>query len=60
MRVAKCDLCKKLVKGKPVVAGFGFLSGVEMCHKCGLPVLNFLEKHKLLDEEDIIKKRKSK
>ena len=48
MRVIKCDLCKKKVKEKPVIAGKGILDWVELCEKCGAPVLRFLKKNKLI------------
>lgn len=48
MRVIKCDLCKKKVKEKPVIAGRGILDWVELCEKCGAPVLEFLKKNKPL------------
>jgi hypothetical protein len=51
MRVTKCDLCKKEIedKEKRVSAGIGW-GVVELCEKCGGPVVAFLKKHKLLGE----------
>lgn len=49
MRVLKCDLCKKNIKDKPVTAGLGYYS-VEMCEKCGAPIIAFLEKNKLFEK----------
>jgi len=43
MRIIKCDLCEKDIKGEPVIAGLGLLNGVELCEKCGLPALKFLK-----------------
>ena len=50
MNITKCDICKKVIKGESLMAGRGFFSGekVEMCEKCGAPVLKFLKKHKIL------------
>lgn len=48
MREIKCDLCKKKVKEKPVIAGRGILDWVELCEKCGAPILEFLKKNKLI------------
>ena len=48
MREIKCDLCKKKVKEKPVIAGRGILDWVELCEKCGAPVLEFLKRNKLI------------
>lgn len=44
MLVNKCDLCKKQIKGEPVVAGFGYWRRTELCRKCGKPIIEFLEK----------------
>jgi len=52
MRVIKCDLCKKNIQGKPVTAGVGLLSGVELCGKCGKPILIFLRKHKFIEKSE--------
>ena len=56
MRITKCDLCKKNIKGEPVMAGRGFFSRTELCEKCGVPILKFLKKNKFLKNEKIIKK----
>ena len=48
MRILKCDLCKKKIKREPVTAGVGFLSRVELCEKCGKPIINFLKKNKVI------------
>lgn len=48
MLISKCDLCKKEVK-EPIVAGFGFSRRVELCSKCGMHIIKFLKKHKLID-----------
>lgn len=51
MFVTKCDLCKKNIKGKPVIAGFGILDRIELCEKCGASILKFLKKKKLIKPE---------
>ncbi len=51
MNVKKCDICKKKLKDEPVRAGMGYFVGNDFCLKCGKPVLDFLEKHKLIQEE---------
>lgn len=51
MNVTKCDICKKKLEGYPVRAGIGFFTGNDFCPKCGKPILDFLKKYKLLDEE---------
>ena len=56
MRVIKCDRCKKSIKGKPITAGVGLLSTVELCEKCGSPILKFLRKYKFVET----KKKKNK
>lgn len=43
MRILKCDICKKIIKDDPVRADVGFRVHVELCHKCGLPVLKLLK-----------------
>jgi hypothetical protein len=52
MRIIKCDLCKKKIIGKPVIAGFGFFPDAELCKKCGAPILKFLRKHKFIEEKN--------
>ncbi|MFZ2603815.1 MAG: hypothetical protein WAX79_07450 [Candidatus Omnitrophota bacterium] len=47
MTITKCDLCKKKIMGKAVEASFGYRNRIELCDKCGLPVLSFLKKNKL-------------
>ena len=47
MMITKCDLCKKKITGKAVLAGFGYSNRAELCDKCGSPVLSFLKKNKL-------------
>jgi len=60
MKVTKCDLCKREIKGEPVTAGIGFFQRVELCEKCGAPILRFLRKHKLIDPEELHKLHSSK
>ncbi len=57
MRLIKCDLCEKEIKGKPITAGVGIFPSVELCKKCGAPILRFLKQHKFIKSED---KNKSK
>lgn len=61
MRVIKCDLCKKNIKGEPITAGVGIFPQVELCEKCGSSILNFLKKHKLIKSKEIrpIKRKKA-
>ena len=53
MRLIKCDLCKKEIKNKPIVAGVGVFADAELCQDCGSPILKFLKKHKLIKDEKI-------
>jgi hypothetical protein len=46
--ITKCDLCKKKIKGEPVIVGVGFFKRFELCEKCGAPILKFLGKHKFI------------
>lgn len=50
MRITKCDLCKKRIKEKPITAGVGYFLNVELCEKCGLPILKFLKKNKFIED----------
>ncbi|MDP3764159.1 MAG: hypothetical protein Q8Q95_00895 [bacterium] len=51
MRVTKCDLCKKNIKGEPIIAGYGFWHRSELCQHCGIPVFDFLKNNKLVKED---------
>lgn len=51
MFITKCDLCKKNIKKRPITVSFGFYERVELCEKCGLPILKFLKKKKLIKPE---------
>ena len=51
MRIIKCDLCRKKVKGSPIIAGTGYLETVELCEKCGLPIIKFLKKNKCFEKK---------
>jgi ribosome-binding protein aMBF1 (putative translation factor) len=53
MKITKCDLCKKKIKGEPITAGVGFFPKAELCEKCGAPILNFLKKHKFIESKKI-------
>lgn len=44
MRITKCDLCKKKIKEKPITAGVGLFNNIELCKKCGAPIIKFLKK----------------
>lgn len=52
MNLTKCDICKKGIKGDPVMAGMGYFVGNDFCSKCGKPVLDFLKKHKFINKEN--------
>lgn len=52
MRVTKCDLCKKEIKGESVTAGVGFFPKAELCQKCGAPILNFLRRYKFIKAKE--------
>ncbi len=41
MIITKCDLCKKKIKGKPIIASIGFFPKVELCEKCGDFIVKF-------------------
>jgi len=56
MIITKCDLCKKKITGEPVIAGTGLLSRVELCEKCGVPILKFLRKYKFIERKKLTKK----
>jgi hypothetical protein len=49
--ITKCDLCKRTIKGKPIIAGVGFFPKAELCEKCGAPILKFLRKHKFIEKK---------
>lgn len=49
MRITKCDLCKKNIKGEAVTAGIGFFPQVELCERCGKPILALLRKYKFIE-----------
>jgi DNA-directed RNA polymerase subunit RPC12/RpoP len=52
MFVYKCDICKKEIKNgdETKVSPPGELSGPMFCQPCAKPILAFLKKHKLLQE----------
>ena len=57
MRIIKCDLCKKKIKKEPIIIGVnGYFNRVELCEKCGAPILRFLRKHKFIRKKSEIKK----
>jgi len=49
MRITKCDLCKKNIKGEAITAGTGFFPKAELCEKCGMPIIRFLKKNNFLE-----------
>jgi hypothetical protein len=57
MRILKCDLCKKKINGEPIIAGVGFFPDVELCEKCGAPILRFLRKYKFIEKKQKFDKK---
>jgi len=55
MNLTECNICKKKIKEKPVRAGIDVFRERDFCLKCGKPVLDFLKKHKFIDEDKIKK-----
>lgn len=51
MYVIKCDLCKKEIDGESIIAGIGLFPRIELCRKCGNPILNFLKKYKFVNKK---------
>ncbi|MDP2788755.1 MAG: hypothetical protein Q8O46_01720 [bacterium] len=51
MHIIKCDICDKKLKGGLIKAGVGLFAEKKFCLKCGKPILDFLKKNKLLNEE---------
>ena len=51
MNLTKCDICKKKLKGDPVQAGIGFFRNKDFCLSCGKPIVDFLKKHKFINED---------
>jgi len=51
--VLKCDFCKKVIKeNKSIKAAYTYLYSVDLCEKCGKPILNFLKKNKVIKTKD--------
>ena len=50
MLVVKCDLCKKNIKKEPVTAGVGYFPRVQLCEKCGAPIIDFLAKNNFIKD----------
>ncbi|MDP2930318.1 MAG: hypothetical protein Q8N56_01785 [bacterium] len=44
-------MCKRMIKDDAVTVSRSFGSRVELCQKCGTPVIKFLEKNKLTKSE---------
>jgi hypothetical protein len=58
MNITKCDICKKDTKGKWVAAGTGFFHhSIEVCYDCGSPIVQFLKKHKIIEEKNEKRKK---
>jgi NAD-dependent SIR2 family protein deacetylase len=51
MYVSKCDKCEKEIKDKKITVDFDRSIRVDLCEKCGEPVISFLKKSKLLDKK---------
>jgi len=51
MFISKCDVCKKEIKKDRIDVRFSSFGSAEFCDKCGLPILKFLKKNKLIKEE---------
>jgi len=55
MNIKKCDFCEKELKdSKHVGAGIGLFlrPDLELCFKCGEPILKFLRKYKIIDKDN--------
>lgn len=57
MRITRCDLCKKQIKGEPITAGIGFFPKAELCEKCGAFIIKFLKKNKFVEPTKPKKKK---
>ncbi|OVE78725.1 hypothetical protein BVY00_02040 [bacterium G20] len=51
MTIKKCDKCSKTISDKPVIISLGYWPKVELCESCAKPVLEFLDRKDLLQEE---------
>lgn len=51
MTIRKCDECGKTISDKPVIISLGFWPKIELCEGCAKPVLEFLDRKNLLQEE---------
>ncbi len=49
MIIFKSDSCKKKVDKRFINVSYGFLNSIELCEKCGAPILKFLKKNKLIE-----------
>ena len=54
MMVYKCDSCKKIIKGKKVLAGYSehSLGHNTFCENCGKPVVAFLKSAGFCKEDE--------
>ncbi len=50
MNITKCDICEKEIQhGESMGTRFGYEHS-EFCTDCGVPVLTFLQEHKLVNK----------
>ncbi|MFH0852753.1 MAG: hypothetical protein V1845_04110 [bacterium] len=54
MRIKKCDICKKQVKGEELSLSFigEKFQSFEFCLKCSQPIMKFLKSKKLIKSAD--------
>lgn len=55
MNIKKCDFCKKEISSENrVIAGtdYALRPAVELCYKCGEPILKFLRAHNLVNKHN--------
>ncbi|MFA5299932.1 MAG: hypothetical protein WC389_17235 [Lutibacter sp.] len=52
MFIRKCDLCKKETKDIVVIRIERPSGSVDLCYACSEPVLEFLRKNKIIDENN--------
>ncbi len=52
MWIIKCDICKRQIKDDSIKVGLGFSKRLELCQKCGAPILQFLKKSKVIEAKE--------
>jgi len=52
MFIRKCDLCEKEVERPIRVELENHGPRVDLCNDCGVPILKFLQKHKIIDKNN--------